>query len=78
MKTRNHSPRVSKADLARTAEFLQLMGAKVAIAETTPGKVRIVTTDGAELTLGDDEETLDRELKEFRARSARQHGHGRA
>ncbi len=73
--SRRGNLRVTKADLERTAEFLRLMGAKVAVAETTPGKVRVITTDGADLTLGGDEGSLDQELREFRAG---QHGHGRA
>ena len=65
--------KVTKADLERTAEFLRLMGAKIASVVTEPGKVRIVTTDGAGLTLGDEEENLDRELREH---ERRQYGHG--
>lgn len=77
--SRRHRPTVTKADLARTAEFLRAMGAKVAVAETMPGKVRIVTTDGADLTLPDDKENLDRELADWRAkRDGRGGSEGRA
>jgi hypothetical protein len=73
MSRRVHKPRVTKADLERAAEFLRMMGAKVASMETTPGKIKVVTTDGAGLTLGDEEESLDRELQQH---IASRYGHG--
>lgn len=76
--SRRHKPTVTKADLARTAEFLRVMGAKVAVAETMPGKVRVITTDGADLTLPDDRENLDRELADWRARNGQGGTQGRA
>ncbi len=66
-------PRITRADLERTADFLRMMGAKVASVETEPGKIRITTTEGAGLTLADDDANLDRELQEH---IARRHGHG--
>ena len=73
MSRRAHKPRVTKADLERTAEFLRMMGAKVAATETTPGKMKVITTDGAGLTLSDEKETLDRELREH---ISSRYGHG--
>lgn len=69
---RRKPKKVTKADYARAAEFLQSIGAKAAAVEIEPDKVRIVTTDGQGLTLGADEENLDAELSEFR----RKNGYG--
>lgn len=69
MSRRIRKPKVTKADLERTAEFLRMMGARVASVETTPERIKVVTTDGAGLTLGDEDENLDRELQTFRARN---------
>jgi hypothetical protein len=66
-------PKVTKADLARAAEFLRSMGAKVATVDVAPDRMRIVTTDGQGLTLDADDAELDRELAEYRQRNA--HGH---
>jgi hypothetical protein len=68
-RTRAHSPRVTKADLERVVALLAKLGAKVASVEVSPGKVKIITTDGAGLTLPDDEEALDREIEAFRAKN---------
>lgn len=79
MRARVHKPKVTRADLARTAEFLRAMGAKVAVTETMPGKVRVVTVEGADLTLPDDRESLDLELAKYRAtRDGRGGPQGRA
>lgn len=72
MNARVRKPKITKADLDRLAELVRGLGLEIAVAETTPGKVRLVTTAGRDLTLPDDTETLDRELKEYRA----QHGYG--
>lgn len=61
-------PKVTKADLERIADFLRSMGSKPASVEISPDKVRIVTTDGADLTLPDETENLNRELAGHRAK----------
>lgn len=71
-KPRARQPKITKADLDRLAALVRGLGLEIAVAETTPGRVRLVTTAGRDLTLPDDGETLDRELSEFRA----SHGHG--
>lgn len=70
---RTVKPKVTKADLERAAAFLRSMGAKVATVEVAPDRMRIVTTDGQNLTLDADDAELDRELAEYRQRHA--HGH---
>lgn len=69
---RRHKPKVTKADYNRLADFLRLVGAKVAMTEITPGGIKIVTTEGRGLTLHDDQESLDAELAEHQ----RAHGYG--
>jgi len=58
--------KVTKADYDRAAAFLQSMGAKAAAVEISADRVRIITTDGGNLTLGSGEASLDQELAEFR------------
>jgi hypothetical protein len=60
-------PKITKADLCRLADLARALNLDIASVETTPGRVRLVTTAGRNLTLPDDEETLDRELSDFRA-----------
>lgn len=67
MSKRTHKPKVTEAELSRVTKLLQGLGCKVAAVDTFPsGKVRIITTEGAGLTLGDEEENLDRELQQHR------------
>lgn len=66
---RTVQPKVTQADLERVAAFLKAMGAKVAAVDLLPGKARIVTTDGQNLTLDPDEVELDKELQNYRTRS---------
>ncbi len=61
---RVHKRVVSKAELARVAEFLQLAGRVVAAVEVSEGKVRIITDAGKGLTLPPDGDDLDAELDE--------------
>lgn len=77
---RQHKPRVTDAALDRVARFMRTVGAKVAAVEVRPeGTMRIVTTDGADLTLPDDQENLDLELAKYRAtRDGRGGSEGRA
>jgi len=71
-RARIRQPKITKADLDRLAALARALKLDIASVETTPGRVRLVTTAGQNLTLPDDEETLDRELQEYRAR----HGYG--
>lgn len=66
------APKVAQGDLDRVAAFLKAAGAKVAAVDLTPGRARIITTDGQGLTLDADEDELDRELAAHR--QARAHG----
>ncbi|MGA7676452.1 MAG: hypothetical protein WCA78_15580 [Rhizomicrobium sp.] len=68
VKRRVKPGKVTKADYERAAAFLLSVGAKAASVELTPGRVRIVTTDGQGMTLNDEQADLDRELAEFRAK----------
>lgn len=63
---RERPPRVLQADLDRVAAFLKGMGATVAAVDLSPGKTRIITTDGQDLTLTPDEAELDKELQRYR------------
>ena len=71
-RVRARTPKITKADLDRLADLARALKLEVASVETTPGRVRLVTTAGRNLTLPDDEETLNAELSEFRA----SHGNG--
>ena len=71
-RVRARTPKITKADLDRLAALARALKLEVASVETTPGRVRLVTTAGRNLTLPDDEETLNAELSEFRA----SHGNG--
>lgn len=73
MTRRAPAPKVTKADLDRAAAFLRSIGAKVAAIDVAPGRVRIMTTDGQNLTLDADGDELDRELAEYRSRHAQGH-----
>jgi hypothetical protein len=59
-------PKVTASHLACVAAFLKTMGVKVGEVEIKPDRVRIITTDGRNLTLDDDDGTLDQELMEHR------------
>lgn len=68
-RSRRHRPRVTKADLERVGDFLKDMGVKIgAVDIAANGAVRIITTEGNGLTLDGDDEKLNRELAEHRAR----------
>lgn len=75
---RSRKPSVTRADLDRVRDFLQTLGVKLASVEIEPGRVRLVTTDGADLTLPNDKENLDRELADWRARNGQGGTQGRA
>lgn len=64
------APKVTQGDLDRVAAFLKAAGAKVAAVDLTPGRARIITTDGQDLTLAPDEVELDRELETYRQNRA--------
>lgn len=74
MSKRTATPKVTKADLDRAADLMQRLGGKLAEIDVTPGRVRLVTTEGKNLTLPADDDELDRELAEH----MRVHGHGTA
>lgn len=79
MRARVHKPKVTRSDLARVLELLKAHGIGLAAVDIEPGRVRIVTTDGADLTLPDDRENLDVELAKYRAtRDGRDGPQGRA
>jgi hypothetical protein len=74
MKARRSSTKVTKTDLERVVGVLRDAGVTIAEVDVTPGRVRLVTTEGRGLTLPGDDAELDRELAEH----MRQHGHGQA
>lgn len=61
MSRKQTSPKVTKADLDRAAEFIRAMGLSPSAVEVLPGKVRILTGDRS-LTLPADGGELDEEL----------------
>jgi hypothetical protein len=63
--TRN--PKVTKADLARAAEFMRALGLTPLSIDVMPGRVRIVTKQG-DFELSRDSE-LDQEHAAFRTRN---------
>lgn len=63
------APKVTQADLARAADFLKAVGARVAAVDVLPGQIKIVTTDGRAMTGDEDEISLDQELESYRSRS---------
>lgn len=65
MSKRQSSPKVTKADLDRAAEFIRTMGLKPSAVEVLPGKVRILTGE-ITLTLSGEADELDKELAEYR------------
>jgi hypothetical protein len=71
---RDRTQKVTQADLDRAATLMRTLGAKLAEIDVTPGRVRLITTEGRDLTLPDDRDELDRELEEH----LHAHGHGRA
>lgn len=60
--------RVTQADLGRVAIFLEAMGAKVALVDVSPGRMKILTTEGRAISVDTDDEELDRELLQYRQR----------
>lgn len=68
MATSRYRPaKVTKADYERAAQFLRSMGTKPIAVEISRDCVRIVTTEGKNLTLDGDKENLDQELAEWAA-----------
>jgi len=62
--------RFTDADVARAVNLIKSLGLQASAVEVLPGKLRILTSEGA-LTIGGDVD-LDQELAEHRKR----HGYG--
>lgn len=69
MAARVRKPKVTKADLDRLADLARTLGLEVAAIEATPGKVRLVTTAGKDLTVPGEDAKLEQELAEYRAKN---------
>ncbi|MGH6887631.1 MAG: hypothetical protein ACREHF_00270 [Rhizomicrobium sp.] len=67
MSRKQSTPKVTKTDLDRAAQFIRAMGLNPSAVEVLPGKVRILTGDRA-LTLPVDSAELDKELAEWDAK----------
>ena len=65
-------PKITQSDLNRVVSLAKSLGLRFAEIEVTPTRVRLITDAGRNLTATDDQESLDRELAEFRGR----HGNG--
>jgi hypothetical protein len=67
MSKKQSTPKVTKADLDRAAEFIRTLGLSPSAVEVLPGKVRILTGDQT-LTLPAESAELDKELAEWDAK----------
>jgi len=68
MPARVRQPKITQSDLNRLRGLAAAFNLKIAAIEMTPTCVRLVATNGRELTAPEDDGNLDRELAEHRAR----------
>lgn len=71
MTARKSTPRVTQADVDRAVECFQRLGGQIAEVDVTPGRVRLVSTNGRDLTVSRGDAELDDELERFLAKNGR-------
>jgi len=69
MTARKSTPRVTRADVDRAIKCFQRLGGQIAEVEVTPGRVRLISTNGRDISLNDAE--LDEELERWQAKHDR-------
>lgn len=65
---RKRRQRLCEADVALAKKLAGDLGLKAVCVEARPGILRILSAEGQNLTIGDDGDELEKELREFRAR----------
>lgn len=56
-------PKLAQYEIDRLVGLVRALGIEVAALEARPGRMRIITPAGVGLTLGDDEDQLDAEIR---------------
>ena len=56
-------PKLAQREIDRLAALAKALGVEIAALEVRPGRMRIITPAGVGLTLGDDEDQLDAEIR---------------
>ena len=56
-------PKLAQREIDRLAALAKALGVEIAALEARPGRMRIITPAGVGLTLDDDEDQLDAEIR---------------